>query len=290
MRILEMAEDNNGNPLGTITIDGQRIDEIGLHELRSKIALIPQDPFLLSGTLRFNIDPTNIYTDEEICKALEDVQVLDTISSADILQQKIIKLKEKQKEKLKNMKEKELKRVSKEFRTVEDFAASTVKFEDDPDIRRIQTEGVTNQDKLAFELEARGSNLSIGQRQLICIARALVKKPKILLMDEATANIDQKTDSVIQNLIKNTLKETTVVTIAHRLITIIQYDKIIILEQGKKVEEGSPAELLDLPGGCFRRLVNESGHGLTGRAQEEYINKMKKAALDHSLDPANLFA
>ena len=188
------------------------------------------------------------------------------------------------------MKEKELKRVSKEFRTVEDFAASTVKIEDDPDIRRIQSEGVTNQDKLAFELEARGSNLSIGQRQLICIARALVKKPKILLMDEATANIDQKTDSVIQNLIKNTLKETTVVTIAHRLITIIQYDKIIILEQGKKVEEGSPADLLDLPGGWFRRLVNESGHGLTGKAQDEYINKMKKAALDHSLDPANLFA
>jgi ATP-binding cassette subfamily C (CFTR/MRP) protein 1 len=132
--------------------------------------------------------------------------------------------------------------------------------------------------------------LSIGQRQLICIARALVKRPKILLMDEATANIDQKTDSVIQNLIKNTLKETTVVTIAHRLITIIQYDKIIILEQGKKVEEGSPAELLDLQGGWFRRLVNESGHGLTGKSQEEYINKMKKAALDHSLDPANLFA
>ena len=86
MRILEMAEDANGKPLGSITIDGVRIDEIGLHELRSKIAIIPQDPFLLSGTLRFNIDPTNIYSDEEICKALEDVQVLDTISSSDILQ------------------------------------------------------------------------------------------------------------------------------------------------------------------------------------------------------------
>ena len=70
----------------------------------------------------------------------------------------------------------------------------------------------------------------------------------------------------------------------------IQYDKIIILEQGKKVEEGAPAELLDLEGGWFRRLVSESGHGLAGNAQEEYIKKMKKAALDHSMDPANLFA
>lgn len=95
MRILEMAEDDNGTPLGSITIDGVKIDSIGLHELRGNMAIIPQDPFLLAGTLRFNIDPTNIYSDDVICKALEAVQVLDTISPADILQQKILKLKEK---------------------------------------------------------------------------------------------------------------------------------------------------------------------------------------------------
>lgn len=285
-----MAEDDNGTPLGTITIDGVAIDSIGLHELRGNMAIIPQDPFLLAGTLRFNIDPTNIYSDDVICKALEAVQVLDTISSADILQQKIVKLKEKQKDKLKAMKKKDLKKMKDQFGTVENFTSSTVRFDDDPDIKRIQNEGVTNQDKLGLELESRGSNLSIGQRQLVCIARALVKKPKILLMDEATANIDQKTDSVIQNLIKNTLKETTVVTIAHRLITVIQYDKIIILEQGKKVEEGSPADLLDIEGGWFRRLVGESGHGDSGKSKDEHLRKMKLAATDRTLDPANLFA
>jgi ABC-type multidrug transport system ATPase subunit len=95
---------------------------------------------------------------------------------------------------------------------------------------------------------------------------------------------------VIQNLIKNTLTDTTVVTIAHRLITVIQYDKIIILEQGKKVEEGSPADLLELEDGWFTKLVGDSGHGDGGNSKEEYIKKMKLAATDHSLDPADLFA
>lgn len=187
------------------------------------------------------------------------------------------------------MRKRQRDKAQNEYGTVENFMTSTIRMDDDPDIKRIQDEGVTNEDKLSFELDTRGSNLSIGQRQLVCIARALVKQPKILLMDEATANIDQKTDSVIQNLIKNTLKDTTVVTIAHRLITVIQYDKIIILERGKKVEEGAPADLLDLEGGWFKKLVNESAHG-DDNSNDEYLRKMKLAATDHSLDPADLFA
>ena len=111
---------------------------------------------------------------------------------------------------------------------------------------------------LSYGVQHRGSNLSLGQRQLVCIARALVQKPKILLMDEATASIDEKTDRIIQNIIKHKLEGTTVVTIAHRLETVIQYDKILVLDKGEKLEEGSPEELLKREGE-FYRMVQEGG-------------------------------
>ena len=91
-------------------------------------------------------------------------------------------------------------------------------------------------DDLGFQVQHRGANLSLGQRQLLCIARVLIKKPKILLMDEATASIDQNTDKVINKIVKNSLEETTVITLAHRLETVIQNDKILVLRDGEKVE------------------------------------------------------
>jgi ABC-type multidrug transport system fused ATPase/permease subunit len=90
------------------------------------------------------------------------------------------------------------------------------------------TEAEINAAKLNIMIEDGGTNLSVGQRQLICIARAFISKPKILLMDEATANIDEKTDQAVQALIKSEFSDTTVITIAHRLNTIIQYDKILV--------------------------------------------------------------
>ena len=109
-----------------------------------------------------------------------------------------------------------------------------------------------------MKIEERGSNLSLGQRQLVCIARALIRKPKVLLIDEATASVDQKTDGVIQEVIKNKLEGVSVLTIAHRLITVIQYDKIVVLERGRKIEEGSPLALMRRDGE-FSRLVGEGG-------------------------------
>lgn len=137
----------------------------------------------------------------------------------------------------------------------------TTEAQDKKAIEEIKISKITEKERLNFKISGNGANLSLGQCQLICIARALIKKPKILLMDEATANIDQKTDSIIQFLIKNNLKETTVVTIAHRLVTIMQYDKVIVMADGEKIEEGSPSELIER-NGTFCELVEEGERSL----------------------------
>ena len=111
---------------------------------------------------------------------------------------------------------------------------------------------------LSMEIEAKGANLSVGQRQLICIAKALVQDSKIMLMDEATASIDKKLDQLIQKGIMEEMEDRTIITIAHRLETIIGYDKIVILRDGEKIEEGSPQELMKQQGE-FYSMMMESG-------------------------------
>jgi len=101
--------------------------------------------------------------------------------------------------------------------------------------------------------------LSVGQKQLLCVARALLKKPKILILDEATASIDLKTDNLIQQTIKNHFEGITVLTIAHRIDTIRHYDRILVLDKGKVAEYGPPDELIER-GGIFAGLVKESNH------------------------------
>ena len=110
---------------------------------------------------------------------------------------------------------------------------------------------------LDYEIENNGNNISIGEKQLICIARALIKKSKIILMDEATANIDYKTETFLQNSINEQLKDCTVITIAHRIKTIINYDRILVLNNGEIVEYDTPQNLLDKKG-LFYQLYKES--------------------------------
>jgi len=103
--------------------------------------------------------------------------------------------------------------------------------------------------KLNEDVAEGGDNFSAGQRQLICIARALLRKPKVLVLDEATASIDNETDAMIQRMVRHAFKDCTVLTIAHRLHTIVDSDKILVLDQGNLAEYDSPQALLAKPEG-----------------------------------------
>ena len=111
--------------------------------------------------------------------------------------------------------------------------------------------------QLDYQVKEAGSNFSVGERQLVCLARALVQKCKIIVMDEATANVDFMTDNLIQQVIRHKFKDSTVLTIAHRLNTIMDYDKVLILDGGRMVEFDKP-EILIQNGGIFAELVKNT--------------------------------
>ncbi len=114
-----------------------------------------------------------------------------------------------------------------------------------------------------------GENLSVGQRQLLCLARAFLRKPRILIMDEVTANVDYETDAIIQKCLRQDFSTATILTIAHRLNTIIDYDRVMVLSQGEIVEFDTPAALLAKQNGIFRGMVNE-----TGATNAELLNRL----------------
>ena len=187
-RILEPLE-------GTIYIDNVDIRNIGLDILRKNITIIPQDPCLFEGTLKFNIDPFDEVDNSIIIKILKDIGFEYTESDNDIINKMI---------------------------------------------------------------EQNGNNLSVGEKQLICIARALIRKSKIIVMDEATANIDIKTEEKIQKALKLVLDNCTVITVAHRIKTIINYDKILVLDNGEIVEFDKPDVLLKNQNSLFYELYHKS--------------------------------
>ncbi|KFQ38458.1 Canalicular multispecific organic anion transporter 2, partial [Mesitornis unicolor] len=188
-RILEAAK-------GEIKIDGVKISEIGLHDLRSRLTIIPQDPVLFSGTLRMNLDPFNKYSDEEIWKALELSHLKRFVSSQPSM--------------------------------------------------------------LDYECSEGGENLSVGQRQLVCLARALLRKTRILILDEATAAIDLETDDLIQMTIRTQFEDCTVLTIAHRLNTIMDYTRVLVLDKGTVAEFDTPASLIESKG-IFYGMAKDAG-------------------------------
>jgi len=214
---------------GKILIDNVDIGMIGLQDLREAITIVPQDPTLFTGTIRTNLDPFQLYTDDEIFAALRRVQLIgpdEVVVSKNLLP-----------------------------------ATPTISFsEDAPAGTGTSTPTATNKNiflDLSATVAESGSNLSQGQRQLLCLARAMLKNPKVLVMDEATASIDYATDSKIQETIRE-LTSTTI-TIAHRLATIVDYDKVLVLDHGAVVEYDHPHTLLQNEDGHFRSMCAMSG-------------------------------
>ncbi|KAH3670504.1 hypothetical protein OGAPHI_001019, partial [Ogataea philodendri] len=205
---------------GSITIDGLDISKIGLKALRQGLAIIPQDPTLFTGTIRSNLDMFQEYSDLEMFESLRRVNLISGLDFQRI--------------------------VNCNGAPVEDEAAATEenanKF---LDLDSAVTEG--------------GANLSQGERQLLCLARSILKTPKILMLDEATASIDYESDAKIQTTIREEFLASTILTIAHRLKTIIDYDKILVLDHGKVKEFDHPYKLITDKKSDFRKMCQDTG-------------------------------
>jgi ABC-type multidrug transport system fused ATPase/permease subunit len=238
---------------GKILIDDVDIGLIGLQDLREAITIVPQDPTLFTGTLRSNLDPFELFTDEEIFTALRRVQLVSGPRSDSDRSGAITPSESPSSSPT-------LRENSSPPESNASFSANgTLK----SDSTLVQFASNTKENKNVFRdlsspIAESGSNLSQGQRQLLCLARALLKAPKVLVMDEATASIDYATDSKIQDTLRE-LKNHTILTIAHRLQTIIDYDRVLVLDKGEVHEYANPWELIQKENGLFRAMCETSG-------------------------------
>mmetsp|Transcript_8049 Transcript_8049/g.17997 ORF Transcript_8049/g.17997 Transcript_8049/m.17997 type:complete len:1401 (-) Transcript_8049:232-4434(-) len=191
---------------GTISIDGVNTQTLGLHRVRRAITVLPQDPVLFSGDLRFNLDPLNEASDEALWQAIQRSHLESHVDA---------------------------------------LAHQSVGDEGQ----------VTMQSRLSATVAEKGENFSLGQRQQMCLARALLRQNKILLLDEATSAVDVETDNLIQQTIRTEFASQTVLCIAHRISTVLASDRVCVVDAGKVGEIGSPQELLATPGSRFKKLA-----------------------------------
>lgn len=216
---------------GDILIDGLPIQKVGLHDLRPRISVIPQTPFLFSGTLRKNLDPFDVYEDKQIWDALDATGLRGVVGRLSPMQTETSNA------------------TAPVTRTsVQDARSVTLSPSSSnmPTQQEKQLKKETAVGNLLGYVEEGGSNFSTGERQLVCLARAILQRNRILIMDEATANIDLETDKKVQKAIREHFSNqgTTVITIAHRLHTVIDCDQILVLAQGEICEDGTPHQLL----------------------------------------------
>ncbi|RVX68489.1 hypothetical protein B0A52_07913 [Exophiala mesophila] len=207
---------------GQIKIDGIDISTVGLHDLRSRLAIIPQDPTLFRGTVRSNLDPFNEHSDLELWAALR---------KADLVAEDVTDKEKRERPE-----------------TAETAATSTSKLDGHNAPSRIQ---------LDSPVEEEGLNFSLGQRQLMALARALVRNSQIIVCDEATSSVDFETDEKIQKTMRIGFAGKTVLCIAHRLKTIINYDRICVMDKGQIAELDTPLNLFEA-NGIFRGMCDKS--------------------------------
>nr|XP_043609017.1 ABC transporter C family member 4-like [Erigeron canadensis] len=186
---------------GSISIDGINISTLGLHDLRSRFGIIPQEPILFEGTVRSNIDPIGEHSDEEIWRSLERCQLRDVVSA--------------------------------------------------------------KPGKLDSAVVDNGDNWSVGQRQLLCLGRVMLKHSKLLFMDEATASVDSQTDAVIQKIIREDFADCTIISIAHRIPTVMDCDRVLVVDAGYAKEFDKPSRLIERPS-LFGALVQEYANRSSG--------------------------
>lgn len=197
---------------GSITIDGLDISKIGLHDLRSRLLIIPQDPVLFKGSIRKNLDPFNQSSDDVLwdslrrCGLIPDQEILDRVKQTHLVRGNYDSL------------------------------------------HKYHLDQIVDDD---------GSNFSLGERQLLALARSLVRSSKVLILDEATASVDYATDAKIQQTIAKEFSQSTILCIAHRLKTILHYDRILVMDQGRVAEKGTPWVLYQ-QNGLFRQMCDKA--------------------------------
>ncbi|SCZ87513.1 BZ3500_MvSof-1268-A1-R1_Chr2-2g04979 [Microbotryum saponariae] len=200
MSLFRMVELSSGQ----IIVDGEDISKLGLDQLRSKLAIIPQEAVLFNGTLRSNLDPFGIYEDQALWDALRRAWLVD---QGNILS---------------------------ESRQTSRFTLDTV-------------------------VEDEGLNMSVGERSLVALARALIRDSRIVVLDEATSSVDIETDQKVQSTIMKEFVDKTLIVIAHRINTIISYDRVLVLDKGTVVAFDTPAALFEA-GGIFNRVEGTAWH------------------------------
>lgn len=251
---------------GYIKIDGLDISKIGLRDLRQNLAIIPQDPTLFQGTIRTNLDPFDQYTEKEIFEALRRVHLIKPNELSEVFSV--------DKGKGFPPRTNSSKKLTAPTTAVDSATGSSIAAAASiaADALVAADENVNIFHNLSTPVAEGGSNLSQGQRQLMCLARSLLKSPKVLLLDEATASIDYESDAQIQKTIREEFAQTTILTIAHRLRSIADYDKILVMDAGKAVEYDHPHILLQNKESVFYSMCANSGEleSLLGIALEAY--------------------